>query len=392
MAGNTTGLSISLAIRAGTHVLQEAGVDAAAVEARLLMAYALGSARPAEHGVRFPKIPVSSTELFVRGDEPAPAVYERWLRYRVQRQPLQHIVGAAVFDGLDFLSTPAGFIPRPETELMVHWAKRWIDVYWRKHEASELGRTLLGEEVCIVDLCSGPGTLALALAASATDNTTKAAASAHNGKTTATPAAHERHVKIIGMDIDSEALELARANERQLRARGLITPQIDVRFIQMDVCDPQQIGRLGLVAQAQLILANPPYVPQKALQEGLVSPEVRADPYHAVFAGSEGMDLMQPLAQCMSLLAAPVAAVAVEHDDSTGALVQGVLHDAGMHSVQQHQDLAGRDRFVSARITRDPGVSLATPVCDRGGRSRETLSSSYYGDGQALIDAQDGAG
>lgn len=329
---DNTRATVSEAVRAGARVLEKAGIDSPAVEARLLMGYALADA-PKEG---MPRVPAGSTDLFMRGDDPAPEIFDRWLHERAERTPLQHIVGSAPFAGLDFLSSPAGFIPRPETELLVDWADHWLRTYWAKRTTYTLSRQLFSGHLTVVDVCSGPGTIALALA--------------HRLSSLATS-----EVEILGLEIDPEAIALARANEAQLRSRGLLPDHVSVRFIQADVCEPDIVGRLGLTGVAQLVLSNPPYVPETAIEEGHISPEVEADPHRAVFGGADGMSLMEPLAQTIHLLSAPVAGVAVEHDDATGAQVREVLEAHGMIEVTQHQDYAERDRFVTASIVRDPG-------------------------------------
>lgn len=334
--------TVSMAVRAGSQVLQAAGIDAPAVEARLLMSYALADKLATGH----PRVPVDSSALFMRGDEPAPEIYERWLRYRAERTPLQHIVGSAPFAGVDFLSAPEGFIPRPETELLVDWADRWIRTYWTKRTTLDLARRLFSGHLTIVDVCSGPGTIALGLA--------------HRLGSMA--AATDAEIEIIGLELDDAAIDLARANEKQLRERGLVASNISVQFHKADVRDPGIVGNLGLVGTAQLVLSNPPYVPETAIDDGHISPEVMADPHSAVFGGPDGMSLMEPLVQTMELLTAPVAALAIEHDDATGPHVQQILKEHRMLDVQQHQDLAERDRFVTARVQRDPGYIPQTSV------------------------------
>ena len=295
--------TVSAAMRLAAQQLAQAGVESPAAEARLLMSYALASDPKDGH----PRVPVSSTDLFMRGSDPAPAVFAGWMERRLERVPLQHIVGAASFAGLDFLASPAGFIPRPETELLVEWATQF-------------------SPATVVDVCSGPGTIALALASHLST----------------------QPLRIIGLEKDPAAVQLARANEAQLRERGFIAESVEISFQLFDVRGPEQIAELGLSACADLVLSNPPYVPETALAEGLISPEVQQDPHQAVFGGADGMSLMGPLTDCLNQLAAPGARIAIEHDDATGAQVRSVLEARGMGEITQHRDLAGRERFVTA--------------------------------------------
>lgn len=334
MTSDNTRLTVFMAVRAGAQLLVAAGIDSAAVEARALMSYALAE----EPAPGEPRVAVSSTDLFMRADDEVPAVFQEWLQRRAEREPMQHIVGSASFAGLDLLSSPEGFIPRPETELLVEWGLAQVS----------------DNPVTVVDVCSGPGTIALAVA--------------HGLSSLSTPTA-----RIIGLELDPAAIQLARDNEAQLRRRGLIKDSVTVEFLQMDVRDPHMLGRYGLVGVADIVLSNPPYVPETALDEGLITDEVRQDPHSAVFGGTDGMSLMAPLARCIDLLAAVDASVAVEHDDATGEQVKETLAEVGMTGVEKHQDLAGRDRFVTAHIRRDPGfIPTYDPWAERSDRVTTT--------------------
>ena len=118
--------------------------------------------------------------------------------------------------------------------------------------------------------------------------------------------------------------------------------------------------RLGWV---EAVSVSRPLVPEiaqlRAALDGVpadadVSPEVHADPPEAVFSGDDGLELMPKVVELAALLSAPHSAVGIEHDDSNGEGVQKLMHEAGMIDVQQHDDLAGRPRFVSAHVQRDP--------------------------------------
>lgn len=322
--------TVGAAIRWGTGQLHRAGVETPAVDSRLLMAYAL-----ADHGdntgeqradsphasqqVELPRMPLSISEVFFSHDHATPAIFAQWIAQRTQRQPLQHIVGAATFDGVDFLSRPGAFIPRPETELLVDWA-----FHEALHRAPATGR------VTVVDLCTGPGTIALALACRFTDA--------------------NRDALIIGVELHDGALQVARANEAQLRQRNLVGSGVEVRFHQADLLklDEVRIAQQRLLAgeaAPAVIVSNPPYVPASAA----VSDEVRHDPFDAVFAGEDGMEFLPGLLRALGIFAGGErVGVGIEHDDANGPATATALEQAGTTEVKQHRDVAGRDRFVTA--------------------------------------------
>lgn len=322
------------AISEATKILAEAGVDSAEADARLLMQYAMAepvgcdSERP-----ELPRVPVSSGELFMRADEPVPSVYERWIARRAEREPLQHIVGAAHFLGLDLFSDPGGFIPRPETELLVDHIARRIRSHVSQVRSTPLGRMLFDGTMTIVDVCTGPGTIALALA--------------HQLKDLADSGVS---FTVIGLEKSAEALELARANEQACRKRGAFGESTNFEWIQMDIEEDWRLVQHKLVAVADVVVSNPPYVPCTAA----VEQEVHADPPEAVFSGDDGLELMPHIIRAIDLLSAAQCFVAIEHDESHGHQVVELLEKAGVTEVSLHQDFTGCDRFSSATVRRNP--------------------------------------
>ena len=100
-----------------------------------------------------------------------------------------------------------------------------------------------------------------------------------------------------------------------------------------------------LRGRVDLVVSNPPYVPLDAD----VGPEVRHDPHHAVFGGTDGLDVIGPMMNVVCALLRPGGLVAIEHDDDSGADVVKLLAGTGrFRGIEVQPDLAGRDRFSSA--------------------------------------------
>ena len=98
--------------------------------------------------------------------------------------------------------------------------------------------------------------------------------------------------------------------------------------------------------------SNPPYV---ALDEAHLSePEViDHDPHVALFAGPDGLDVIREVEQAARRLLRPGGLVVVEHSDRQGRTAPEVFERAGgWVEVADHQDLTGRDRYVTARWSR----------------------------------------
>jgi release factor glutamine methyltransferase len=265
--------------------LEQAGVESPRVDAELLAAYVLG-------------VPRTRLVLAPELDDDAEARLDSLVARREAREPLQHIVGSAVLGPVSVAVGPGVFVPRPETELLLTEgvvAMRGIP------------------EPRAVDLCTGSGALALALA-------------------TARPDA-----EVHAVELDQGALVWARRN---LDGSG-------VRIAAADVTDGDTLATLeGIV---DVVVANPPYVPEGTE----VGPEVDHDPHDAVFAGSDGLAVIRPLAATAARLLRDGGRVAVEHDESHAPAVREVLAEAGFDGVETRSDLAGRPRVAVGTRRRD---------------------------------------
>lgn len=253
-------------------------------------------------------------DIIFRGDEPYTDEAGRkhlaeMLARRVAREPLQHIIGTAPMMSLELQVGPGVFVPRPETELLAQWA---ID----------RARELVASGVVkpkIVDLCTGSGALALAIA-------------------DAVPEA------------DVVAVELSE------RARAWAAKNIEtygngrVHLVSGDVTDVQLIDDGGELAdwvgETDIVVSNPPYVPE----DTEVDPEVRADPHSAVFGGDDGLDVIRPMINLVDALVRPGGVIGIEHDDSSGSDVSSLLKETWDYAdVEVRRDFAGRDRFTVGR-------------------------------------------
>ena len=270
------------AILAATATLARAGIDSARTDAELLAAHLVGTDRG-----RLALLDAPGPEFFDRFDQA--------IATRAQRTPLQHITGTAPFGPVQLHVGPGVFTPRPETEAMLEWA---------------LAQPLPGDAV-ILDLCTGSGALAIALAS------------------------QRPQARVIAVDDDAMALGYARRN-----AAGTT-----VRLVHGDVTDAGLLAEL--IGSVDLVVANPPYIPIGTALE----PEVaRHDPAHALFAGADGMAVIEPLVGRAADWLKPGGLLAVEHDDTTSEATARIMIRAGVFGdITAHRDLTGRPRFVTAR-------------------------------------------
>jgi release factor glutamine methyltransferase len=220
--------------------------------------------------------------------------YDELVARRAKRVPLQHLTGTAAFGPVTVQVGPGVFIPRPETESLLEWAV-----------AQQLSRRPV-----IVDLCTGSGALAVALSK------------------------HWPDARVIGVDDSEDALAYARRN----------TAGTTVELIQADVTEAGLLAELD--GQVDLVVANPPYIPDGAALE----PEVAEhDPPHALFGGPDGMAVIDRIVELAARLLCGGGRCAVEHDDTTSArTVEAFTRTGRFVDVTARHDLTGRLRFVTA--------------------------------------------
>ena len=270
--------------------LRAGGVASPEHDAAELLAYVLGTSR-----VRLAL--VDTVEV------PAAADYESLVARRAAREPLQHLTGVAYFRHVELAVGPGVFVPRPETELLAGWAIE---------QAGALAGQ--GRTPVVVDLCTGSGAIAKAVQDEV-------------------PAA-EVHAVELSEDAHAWA-------QRNLAGTGVDLRQGDLATAFDDL--------LGTV---DVVVCNPPYIPLEAWES--VATEARDhDPHLALFSGQDGLDAIRVLERRAADLLVPGGVVGFEHADEQGEAAPGVFSATGRWSdVRDHLDLAGRPRFVTARLAR----------------------------------------
>ncbi len=242
---------------------------------------------------------------------PAAERFAELVRRRATRVPLQHLTGIAGFRYLDLAVGPGVFVPRPETESVAGWAIDWL----RRQPA--VAGTGDGTGPVCVDLCAGSGAIALSLAGEV-------------------PGA-----RVHAVEVDAAALVWLRRN---VAASGWA---VEVHEADVRTEPPASLARLA--GAVDLVVSNPPYLPDADRAE--VEPEVgEHDPALALWGGPDGLDGVRAVVALAARLLRPGGGLVVEHADGHGdAAVALARADGRWTDLRDHPDLAGRDRFVTAR-------------------------------------------
>jgi release factor glutamine methyltransferase len=274
--------------------LAAAGVDTPRVGAEWLLAGVLGTGR-GDLGL-------------LLGREPDPGLvarYEAAIERRRVREPLQRILGWEGFRGLRVGLGPDALVPRPETEVLVDLALALLP-------APGAGRRPVA-----IDVGTGSGCVACAIAAERPD------------------------VQMIATDTAVGALRVARDNARRL---GLGR----VYLVGADLLTAVTPGA------ADLVVSNPPYLPTALIED--LTPEVRDhEPRVALDGGHDGLRALAGLVgDARRALRARGALVVETAGPRQAGAVRELMGHAGFVDIQVRRDLAGLDRFVSARAPSDP--------------------------------------
>jgi release factor glutamine methyltransferase len=281
---------LSTAINDAHKQLADAGVASPRHDAETLAAFVLGCPR---------------SRLLVAGDFSTRqhAVYRDLVTRRASRVPLQHLTGSAPFRYLEVAVGPGVFVPRPETEVVAGWCVDALREPARTHAP------------IVVDLCTGSGAIALSIAQEV------------------------RGATVHAVERESDAHVWAQRNATGTR---VVVHHADAAEALAD-----------LEGTVDLVVANPPYLPETDRDQ--VEPEVRDhDPDAALWGGPDGLDGPRMIEAAARRLLRDGGLVAVEHADHHGSEVAEMFRASGEWShVVVRQDLAGRDRFVTARRVRE---------------------------------------
>lgn len=275
--------------------LSRAGVESPDVDAELLIGHVLGLSRGQVQAK-------AVTEAAVSDDDTAGI--RMLVARREAREPLQHITGKAPFRSLELAVGPGVFVPRPETEQVVQFA---IDALW----AITLPEALEGRGPIAVDLGSGSGAIALAMA-------------------TEVP-----HATVYAAENSPDAFPWTTRNFAESGA-----PNAHLVFADLADAFPELDGTVDVV------ISNPPYIPKDAIPR---DPEVRFfDPEHALYGGEDGLDAVRRVSQTGLRLLHPGGTLVMEHGELQAAEIAALLRADGWTAVAGHRDLLGRDRATTA--------------------------------------------
>ena len=233
--------------------------------------------------------------------ELSPTALEDWMYLQSRRmsgEPIAYLLGKKGFYNIELKVGPGVLIPRPETELLVDIA------------LAEILR--LGGRAVILDLGTGSGAIALAIAKNA------------------------KNVKVLATDQSEEALAIAQLNLKALDLQN-----------QVQLAQGSWYEALNSDELLDIIVSNPPYIAQD--DSHLMEGDLRFEPTSALTDRGSGLSCLQSIISEASTHLKPGGLLAVEHGYGQSGKVRQLMQNAEMVEIELHRDLAGHGRVSSCR-------------------------------------------
>ena len=212
-------------------------------------------------------------------------------------RPVQYILGEASFDDMELEVSEGVLVPRPETEELVAWIAE--DTACGAH---------------IVDVCTGSGAIAIALARRIKDS------------------------KVVGIDLSSEALTIARRNAERYAP--------EVAIIEGDALSQFTIGE---IAEADVVVSNPPYIPES--DRVAMRPNVTDfEPSMALFVpDNDPLCFYRAIARRSKELLRVGGRLYFEIYETLAAEMCELLVAEGYSEITLREDFRGKPRMICAR-------------------------------------------
>lgn len=279
---------IDTAIRWATQRI-EACSESARLDAELLLAHCLE--KPRSYLYSWPEQTLS---------DPCWQRFQDLVQQRLQPTPIAYLLGTREFYSMEYATTPAALVPRPETELLVEMALQQIPV---------------DAPMRICDLGTGSGIIAITLKK------------------------QRPLTSVCATDVDAAALGLARENAR--------AHQVEIDFIESDWYQKLPPG-----ARFDLIVSNPPYV--AADHPFLAQGDLPAEPAIALTPGNSGLEALEVIIGSAPDYLNPGGVLIVEHGYDQQAPVARLLRQHGFTDIRCESDLNDLPRTSIARL---PGTA-----------------------------------
>ena len=270
--------------------LRDAGIEAAALEARLIAATAAGkSTEKLLRDMRY----YATDEVERRAEE--------MVQRRLAGEPVAYITGVWEFRGLPMEVSRDVLIPRVDTEVLAETAIKYL---------KDTGRL----DARVLDLCSGTGCIGCAIAAELP------------------------RVRVVLSDVSPEAMEISRRNVSRNGLDGRIS------FLPADVMKLPPL----MTGSFDLVVSNPPYIPTMEILT--LDPSVRDyEPVWALDGGEDGLDFYRAILKNWALVIRQGGELMFEVGEDQAERVKDLMRMAGLREARSFPDTQNIQRVVAAK-------------------------------------------
>lgn len=270
--------------------LRDAGIEAAALEARLIAATAAGkSTEKLLRDMRF----YATDEVERRAEE--------MVQRRLVGEPVAYITGVWEFRGLPMEVSRDVLIPRIDTEVLAELAIKYL---------RGTGRL----DARVLDLCSGTGCIGCAIAAELP------------------------RVRVVLADVSAAAMDISRRNVERNGLGGRVS------FLPADVTKQPPL----MTGSFDLVVSNPPYIPTMEILT--LDPSVRDyEPVWALDGGEDGLDFYRAILKNWALVIRQGGELMFEVGEDQAERVKDLMRMAGLREARSFPDTQNIQRVVAAK-------------------------------------------
>ena len=284
-------MNIKEAIRYGIEKLNKNNIDEANLKIKMLLSYILGKTK----------------EYFViHGDESLSLDDELKFKEGINKLnnniPIRYVIHKQEFMGYEFYVDENVLIPQPDTEILVEEVVKIAKEFIKKHKK--------GEEIKILDLCTGSGAIGISLSKILGDN-----------------------AFVTVSDISEDIIDIVEINSRKNLANlGMVTS---------DLFD-------NIYGKYDIIVSNPPYIETDVIKT--LSKEVQNEPIIALDGGQDGLDFYRRIVKDAKKFLNENGFLALEIGYNQRESVEKLLKENNYKNIYSQKDLGGNDRIVVANI------------------------------------------
>jgi release factor glutamine methyltransferase len=274
--------------------LGNCGIEAAEKEAELLLSEGINMSRIDMYKDN-PELNNTQTQSL-----------DKMISRRCSREPLQYIIGHIDFLGLNLEVGKGVLIPRPETELMA------------EHAIKLLGARNT-EQKSVLDLCTGSGCVALAIAVKFPD------------------------ALVYGVDISEKAIRYARINAERNNVKNAF-------FYCGDL-----FSTVNKTKSFDLIISNPPYIKSDDIKD--LQPEIRDwEPLNALDGGRDGLVYYREIVPAARQILNDTGILMFELGDGYAQSLKKMFENSGYSSIEILKDYSGKERIILSKKNQINGI------------------------------------